>query len=60
MMENRSNLRSGLQNAQTGWAENRRLDRSGWAIVGVYAMLIALVLFLIYRMPEYALTLLGF
>ena len=43
-------LSIGLQSAQPGWIENKRLDRAGWLIVGVHAVLIALVIFLMYRM----------
>jgi uncharacterized membrane protein YhaH (DUF805 family) len=42
----------GLQSAQTGWAESKRLDKSGWAIVGVHAALIALIVFLVFRAPR--------
>jgi len=36
----------GLQSAQTGWSETRRLDRAGWAILGVHAALFAVIIFL--------------
>lgn len=38
-----------MQSAQTGWVESKRLDRAGWAIVGVHAVLIGLVLYLVWR-----------
>lgn len=41
----------GLQALQTGWIETRRLDRSGWMILGAYAALIGLVIFLVIRTP---------
>lgn len=42
-------LSIGLQSAQTGWVETKRLDRSGWAILGIHAALIALILYLAFR-----------
>lgn len=42
-------LSIGLQTAQTGWVETKRLDRSGWAILGTHAALIALILYLVNR-----------
>lgn len=42
-------LSIGLQSAQTGWSETRRLDRAGWAIIGAHAVLIAAAVFLLYR-----------
>ena len=42
-------LSIGLQTAQTGWNETKRLDRPGWAILGTHAALIALILYLINR-----------
>ena len=38
----------GLQSAQTGWIEKRRLDRDGIAIAAAHFALIALVIFLAY------------
>ena len=42
-------LSIGLQTAQTGWIETKRLDRPGWAILGTHAALIALIIYLINR-----------
>ncbi|MGD9589731.1 MAG: hypothetical protein AB7Q37_17165 [Pyrinomonadaceae bacterium] len=42
-------LSIGLQTAQTGWVETKRLDRAGWAILGTHAALIAVIIFLIKR-----------
>lgn len=42
-------LSIGLQTAQTGWIETKRLDRPGWAILGTHAAIIALVIYLINR-----------
>jgi len=42
-------LSIGLQSAQTGWSETRRLDRAGWAIIAAHAALIAVAVFLLYR-----------
>ncbi|MGD9561145.1 MAG: hypothetical protein AB7F88_02885 [Pyrinomonadaceae bacterium] len=42
-------LSIGLQTAQTGWVETKRLDRSGWAILGTHAAIIALIFYLIHR-----------
>ena len=42
-------LSIGLQTAQTGWIETKRLDRSGWAILGTHAAIIALIIYLINR-----------
>jgi hypothetical protein len=42
-------LSIGLQTAQTGWVETKRLDRAGWAILGTHAALIALIIYLINR-----------
>jgi len=42
-------LSIGLQSAQTGWIETKRLDRAGWAILGTHAAIIVLILFLIKR-----------
>ena len=42
-------LSIGLQTAQTGWIETKRLDRAGWAILGTHAAIIALILYLINR-----------
>ena len=42
-------LSIGLQSAQTGWNETKRLDRAGWAILGTHAALIALIIYLINR-----------
>ena len=39
----------GLQSAQTGWIENRRLDRTGIIIAAVQFALVALVIYLISR-----------
>jgi uncharacterized membrane protein YhaH (DUF805 family) len=36
----------GLQSAPAGWSESRQLDRAGWAILGVHAALIVLIIFL--------------
>ncbi len=44
-------LAIGLQSAQAGWAEDKHLDRAGWAILGVHAALVVLVLFLVFRGP---------
>ncbi|MBK9156249.1 MAG: hypothetical protein IPM25_18915 [Chloracidobacterium sp.] len=42
-------LSIGLQTAQTGWVETKRLDRPGWAILATHAALIAVIIFLIKR-----------
>jgi hypothetical protein len=42
-------LSIGLQTAQTGWVETKRLDRSGWAILATHAAIIALIIYLINR-----------
>lgn len=42
-------LSIGLQTAQTGWIETKRLDRPGWAILATHAALIALIIYLIKR-----------
>ena len=42
-------LSVGLQTAQTGWIETKRLDRAGWAILGTHAALLALIIYLIKR-----------
>jgi hypothetical protein len=42
-------LSVGLQTAQTGWIETKRLDRAGWAILGTHAAIIALIVYLINR-----------
>ena len=42
-------LSIGLQTAQTGWIETKRLDRPGWAILGTHAALLALIIYLIKR-----------
>lgn len=42
-------LSIGLQSAQTGWIETKRLDRPGWAILGTHAALIALIIYLVKR-----------
>jgi hypothetical protein len=42
-------LSIGLQSAQSGWNETKRLDRAGWAIFGVHVALILLVVYLVYR-----------
>jgi hypothetical protein len=42
-------LSIGLQTAQTGWIETKRLDRPGWAILGTHAAIIALIIYLINR-----------
>ena len=39
----------GVQSAQTGWIENRRLDRTGILIAAVHFALIAFVIFMIFR-----------
>ncbi|MCC7309125.1 MAG: hypothetical protein IT173_16305 [Acidobacteria bacterium] len=44
-------LSIGLQSAQAGWAEDKRLDRAGWAILGVHAALIVFILFIVFRGP---------
>lgn len=44
-------LSIGMQTAQTGWIEDKRLDRAGWAVLGVHAILIALIIYLVYRNP---------
>lgn len=38
-----------MQSAQSGWAESKRLDRAGWAIVAVHAVLLGLLIYLMYR-----------
>ncbi len=40
-------LTIGLQCAQTGWIESRRLDRAGMIIFGVYAAFFAFLIFVI-------------
>lgn len=42
-------LSIGLQSAQGGWAETKRLDKAGWSIVGVHAILVVLTIFLLLR-----------
>ena len=42
-------LSIGLQSAQGGWADTKRLDRAGLAILATHAAIIGLVLYLIYR-----------
>jgi hypothetical protein len=42
-------LSIGLQTAQTGWVETKRLDRAGWAILGTHAAIIGLIIYLIRR-----------
>lgn len=42
-------LSIGLQTAQTGWVETKRLDKPGWAILGVHAAIIGLIIYLIKR-----------
>lgn len=42
-------LSIGLQSAQTGWADTKRLDRAGWAIVATHAAIIGVIIYLIYR-----------
>ena len=42
----------GLQSFQTGWIETRRLDRTGWTIIGVYAALFAILMFLMFLRPR--------
>ena len=44
-------LAVGLQSAQTGWIETRRLDRTGWAIVGVHAALFIFILVISFYPP---------
>lgn len=39
----------GLQSAQSGWADTKRLDRAGWAILSTHAAIIAVFLYLISR-----------
>lgn len=38
-----------MQSAQPGWNRSKRLDREGWAILGVHLALIALIIFISYR-----------
>ncbi|HEX6279414.1 MAG TPA: hypothetical protein VFZ49_05300 [Pyrinomonadaceae bacterium] len=40
-------LSIGLQTAQTGWADTKRLDRAGWAILASHAAIIALMIYLL-------------
>jgi uncharacterized membrane protein YhaH (DUF805 family) len=42
-------LSIGLQSAQGGWAESKRLDRAGIAILATHAAIIGMLLFLMYR-----------
>jgi uncharacterized membrane protein YhaH (DUF805 family) len=42
----------GLQSAQTGWIETRRLDRTGWTIIGVHVALFILIMFLTFLRPS--------
>jgi uncharacterized membrane protein YhaH (DUF805 family) len=42
-------LSVGLQSAQGGWAETKRLDRAGLAILATHAVIICLFLYLLYR-----------
>ena len=44
----------GLQSFQTGWIETRRLDRTGWTIIGVYVALFAVLMFLVFLRPGMA------
>ena|SRR5215203_7148026 len=44
-------LAIGLQSAQTGWIETRRLDRTGWTIVGVHIALFVLFMVLAFLRP---------
>ncbi len=39
----------GTQSAQPGWAETRRLDRAGWAILAVHVAIFVLTLFVAFR-----------
>lgn len=39
----------GLQTAQTGWADTKRLDRAGWAILATHAAVIGLMIYLLYK-----------
>ncbi len=43
-------LSVGLQSAQGGWAESKRLDRAGLAILATHAAIIGLAIFMMYRM----------
>lgn len=45
-------LEIGLQSAQTGWVDSKRLDRVGMAIAGLYLALIIFFLFLIFMPPQ--------
>lgn len=42
-------LSIGLQTAQTGWVETKRLDKPGWAILATHAAIIGLIIYLIKR-----------
>ncbi len=41
-----------LQSLQTGWIETRRLDRTGWTIIGVHVALFVLIMFLAFWRPH--------
>lgn len=41
-------LAIGMQSAQTGWIESRRLDRAGFVIVGVHLALIAFFIYMLF------------
>jgi uncharacterized membrane protein YhaH (DUF805 family) len=40
-------LSIGLQSAQTGWVDTKRLDRAGWAILATHAAIIAVMVYLL-------------
>ncbi len=40
-----------MQSFPTGWIETKRLDRTGWTIIGVYAALFAVLMFLVFLRP---------
>ncbi len=42
-------LSIGLQSAQTDWADSKRLDRPGLAILATHAAIVGLVVYLMYR-----------
>ncbi|MEQ1763656.1 MAG: hypothetical protein ABL984_10970 [Pyrinomonadaceae bacterium] len=42
-------LSIGLQTAQGGWADSKRLDRAGLAILATHAAIIGLVIYLLFR-----------
>jgi len=40
-------LSIGLQSAQSGWADTKRLDRAGWAIIATHVAIVAVMIYLL-------------